>query len=182
MLTVVSPKQFCEELIRDVPFSQALVNTFQRYSRDPEPYKKVGIIGLSGQTENGYTLRLNHKNGYNPFVSTELLLCADDSDKSTVTERMLQYYLSNSMRVSFEYSDRGRGFININGTRIVLERTLILLPEPNLETSYEFGAFVHEVRNEVKKELRTLREVEGADKRVEEMFYAWRRGIVPFRE
>jgi len=185
MLTVVSGERFCDELIRDVPFSQALINTFQRYVRDSKPYEGRYVasdgIGLAGQTESGYTLRLNHKSAYNAFQSTELLLVEDGSEKSSFDERVLQTRLSNSVRVGFDYSNREQGFININGTGVVLERTPILLPEPHLERSCRFGAFVYEVHNEVKKELRTLREVEGADRQVEEMFYAWHRGLVPFR-
>ena len=123
MPVIVSPEQFCEELIRDVPFSQALVNTFDRYARGPKPYEDdLGRgRGLVGQTESGYALRLNHERGYNPFESTELLLCADDSEKSSMDERILQHYLSNLVRVSFAYSNKGQGSININGTHIKID-------------------------------------------------------------
>ena len=183
MPVIVSPEQFCEELIRDVPFSQALVNTFDRYARGPKPYEDdLGRgRGLVGQTESGYALRLNHERGYNPFESTELLLCADDSEKSSMDERILQHYLSNLVRVSFAYSNKGQGSININGTHIALERTPILLSEPNLETSYQFGRFVYEVRDEAVKELTALRS-EEADRQVQEMFHLWHRSISPFHD
>ena len=183
--TVASPEKFCEELAGDVPFTQALINVFQRYISDPKPYPRNltnGGRGLEGQTETGYTLRLHYKDEYNPFESTELLLYEDVSPKDSFDERLVQCLLSNSVEISFRYSATGHGFIIMDRTRVALERTPVLLPEPYSQRSHDFGRFVYAVRDDVKEKLTALRESEEADKRVEEMFQRWLKGLVPFRD
>ncbi len=181
-LTVVSPDKFYEELEKNIPYSQALIRTFQHYTEDAEPYQR-GVSadlghGVRGRTSQGYALRLSYDGMSNPFASTKLLLRENDSDPETFEGRVINsIYLVNSLRISTSRHDGiGGRYYDPLGPHVVIDRTALLLPEPNMQRSIDFGRFVYEAGDHLVQELHALQEDPAARNFAQAVYESWRKG------
>ena len=67
----------------------------------------------------------------------------------------------------------GGRYYNPLNSHVVIGNTPLLLPEPNMQRSYDFGRFVYEVGDHLRQELRALQEDSAARNFAHAVYESW---------